>query len=491
MDVVLIQPKQKLSKNFTRGKILAPLPAGLLSVATPLDLAGYKIRIIDQRLDDKWEEHLLAELKTRPICVGITAMTGPQIWWALKASALVKRNSGIPVVWGGVHASLLPEQTLQNPNIDIVVKDEGEETFFELVKALENKQPLENVKGIYFKNGGVIKQNPPRAFIDLNQLPFLSYHLVNIKNHLTKINGRDCFMIETSRGCPYSCGFCYNTCFHQKHWRALAAERVLENINYIMEKFGITGIGFRDDNFFTDPDRAYRILNGIVQQKLDLVWGKGDIRLDLLGKLDDDYLQLIARSNCLNLVIGVESGSQDMVDLMRKEIDVSQAFPVNQRLRDYPFSLYYLFLMGIPGETENDLIKTSSMILKLVKENNRATVGTQIFIPYPGTELFNLAVQNALKVPQKLEDWISAGWANRDINYPWLSPGKRKLMQMIQFCSFFISQGNSLKTWTEVSPWVLSVSRVYSPVAHMRMKRSYSRFFPELTIAKVLGYKGY
>ena len=158
MDVILVQPRARLSRAPIRTARHAPPPIGLLSVATPLDIAGYKVRIIDQWTEPNWEQILLAELRTRPICVGITAMTGAQIHWALKASELAKRNSDVPVVWGGVHASLLPRQTLENPYIDIVVQGEGEETFFELVRALCNRQPLDMVKGIWFKDSGQIKQ---------------------------------------------------------------------------------------------------------------------------------------------------------------------------------------------------------------------------------------------------------------------------------------------------------------------------------------------
>jgi anaerobic magnesium-protoporphyrin IX monomethyl ester cyclase len=194
MDVILIQPRHRLGHGPSRR---VSLPLGLLAVATPLDVAGYKVRIIDQRTEPDWEQSLLAELKTKPIGVGVTAMTGAPIWWALKASEIVKQNSDVPVVWGGVHPSLLPQQTLENQYVDIVVQGEGEETFFELVKALGNKEPLAKVKGIWYKEGGEIKQNPPRPFIDLNQ-----------KTHTMSISGRGVLHIETSRGCPFSCAFC-------------------------------------------------------------------------------------------------------------------------------------------------------------------------------------------------------------------------------------------------------------------------------------------
>ncbi len=491
MNVILIQPQHRISRDPSRRVHRASLPLGLLAVATPLDVAGYKVRIIDQRLELDWEGNLLAELKTKPICVGVTAMTGSQIGWALKASELVKRNSDVPVVWGGVHPSLLPQQTLENPYVDIVVQEEGEETFFELVKALENRKPLAKVKGIWYKESGKIKQNSPRPFIDLNQQPPLSYHLVNLKAHMMRVLGRDCLPIETSRGCAFNCAFCYNTCFHRRQWRALTAEQTLIRMKRVIDEYGVEGIAFRDDNLFGSPDRAYQILEGMLQQRLDIVWGKGDIRLDLLSRLDDDFLHLIERSGCLSLCIGVESGSQRVADLMRKEIDVSQAISVNKRLARYRMQMYYLFLVGIPGETEADMAETASLMLRLGDENKKAMEGIQIFIPYPGTELFDISIQNGFIAPQRLEEWIPFSWINRKPNYPWLSPETRKLVQMLSFCGVFLTKDRSLKAFTEISPFISLIARLYSPIARTRMRGLHYQFLPELKVAELLGFRGY
>jgi len=168
-DVVLVYPKVRLDRPIWEE---IRIPLGLLTIATPLDIAGYKVKIIDQRVEKYWKKILLDELKKEPICVGISSMTGPQIKYALEVSKLVKQNSNIPVVWGGVHPSLLPEQTLKNDFVDIVVQGEGEETFYELVRALKDKSTLNGIKGIWYKEDGKLKRNPPRPFIDLNQQPF-------------------------------------------------------------------------------------------------------------------------------------------------------------------------------------------------------------------------------------------------------------------------------------------------------------------------------
>ncbi|MFC1958804.1 B12-binding domain-containing radical SAM protein [Chloroflexota bacterium] len=374
--------------------------------------------------------------------------------------------------------------------MDIVVQGEGEETFFELVKALGNRGPLAKVKGIWYKEGGDIRQNPPRPFIDLNQQPPLSYHLIDVEKHMGSMSGRDAPLFETSRGCPFDCSFCYSTCFHQRQWRALTPEQTLLRIKRARDEYGVRRMAFSDDNFFTSPDRAYQILAGMVQQRLNIVWGKGDIRLDLLSRLDDDFLHLIERSGCSALAIGVESGSQRIADLLRKGIDVSQAVSVSRRLAGYQMQQRYFFMIGIPGETETDLAETASLMLRLVDENQKAAGGVHIFIPYPGTELFDLSVQYGLPVPQKLEEWIPFSWSNRKLDYPWLPPERKRLVQMLSFCSYFMSNRTSI-IYPHESPFVSFIAKLYHPIARKRVQGLHYGFLPELKVAELLGFRGY
>lgn len=491
MEVILIQPKDHLSRSPKQKKQHFSLPLGLLTVATSVQAAGYRVKLIDQRADSDWKQTLLADLQTHPICVGITVMTGPQIWWALQVSEFVKNNSTVPVVWGGVHGSLLPEQTLKNPFIDILVIEEGEETFLELVRVLTNKQPLNSVKGIWYKDGNNIRKTPARDPIDLNKQPFLDYDLIDIKTYSSIVAGKKCLPFESSRGCPYQCSFCYNTCFHRKTWRGLSVEQTLARIKHAIRKTGVQGLSFYDDNFFLDLDRAYGILDGMVKGKFDMVWGKGDIRLDSLVTLDDDYLGLIQKSGCVNLVIGIESGSQKVADALRKGINVSQVAPLNRKLAKYDIYLQYLFLVGTPDETLDDLAQTGALMRQVLNENPRATTGIQIFVPYPGTELFDTAVKRGHIIPQYLEDWVTYTWMNRRLTYPWLTPEKRKAIQMLAFCGIFLAKDRNLGAFTPINPFVGSVAMLYSPIAQKRVKGMHYRFFPELKVAEILGYKGY
>ena len=356
---------------------------------------------------------------------------------------------------------------------------------------MANKQPLSGIRGIWYKENNKILQNHSRPFIDLNQQPPLPYHLVDLKKYMVVASGRGYIAFESSRGCPFRCAFCYNPSFNHLSWRALTAEQTLFRIKRLTQEYGVQGITFRDDNFFVDMKRASQIMEGLIKQKLDIDWRKGDIRLDALSQLDDQFLHLIQRSGCRSLSIGIESGSQKISALLRKEIDLTQVTSVNHRLRDYPIKLKYLFIVGIPGETKADLNETASLMIKLVEGNPAAVLGVHVFVPYPGTELFDLAVQYGFHPPEKLEDWAGMSWSNRRRNYPWLSKENRRLVEMLSFCSLFLAKDRNLKSGHDIPSIISFIARIYSPIARQRVKKLRPEFLIEMKAAELMGYKGY
>ena len=191
------------------------LPLELISVGSPLVRAGYRVHIIDQRVQPDWRERLLAALAESPVCVGVTSTTGPQLRNALEVSRLVKQHGGTPVVWGGIHATLLPEQTLEKAEIDFVVQGEGERTFEELVAALESGNGVQDIPGLWYKHSGRALHGAPRPFIDLNEDPFLEYGLVDVPKYTRTVFGVKRLSFSTSRGCSFPCAFCYSAVIHR------------------------------------------------------------------------------------------------------------------------------------------------------------------------------------------------------------------------------------------------------------------------------------
>ena len=483
-NIVLFHPSVRVGKELQRRM---GMPLGLLAVATPLYLAGYRVKIIDQGVERKWKDLLLAELQKKPICVGVSTKTGPQIKYAIDASKIVKEYGNVPVVWGGVHPSLAPEQTLENENIDIIVQGEGEETFFELVQALEKDESLSKVKGIWYKENGEIKSTQTRPFIDLNKQPPLSYHVIDVNRYLIKIFGIDHIRFSSSRGCPYRCGFCYNTVFNKRTWRALTAEKTVGEIKKVRSKYGIRGIQFTDDLFFGDIERVRKILTEIVNKKLDIIVTKLDIHGNELSKLDDDFLRLLERAGCKALVVGIESGSQRILDLINKGIKISQVIDLNRRLKGFRIIPKYSFMMGFPTETKQDIQKTISLIFELLDDNKEAMKDINIYTPYPGTELFDLSIENGLKPPERLEDWISFNWrtTNRK-NTPWITKDREKLLRMLHCSSLFLEKNYFLNPIWPTNPLIVMLAKLYHPIAKKRVEKLYYKFPIEIKLVEWL-----
>jgi radical SAM superfamily enzyme YgiQ (UPF0313 family) len=429
------------------------LPLSLLCPATPLDRQGYRVKVIDEFQNPNWKRELLEVITDKPICFGVTCMTGPQILHALAACKLVReQHPDVPIIWGGIHASPLPEQTLANPHADIVVVGEGEETFPGLVKALESGTSLHEVDGICYKENGKVHRTGNRPFVHLDEQPPLSYHLINMDHYRRRLFGIDHISFNSSRGCTFRCSFCWDVVMHKKKWRAMKAETVLDHLKRIIREYNVRGFLFTDDNFFIDMERAYGILEEVVRANLNISISKLQIRADTICRMDRSFLQLLVRANVKRLTVGVESGSQRLLDLINKDITVEQVIEANQRLISYPIVPIYLFMMGLPTETREEFEQSVRLAIRLTDENPKAAKTFNIYTPYPCTELYNLAVQLGLSEPQRLEDWARFNFRNIPWDSTWIDPKIRELIMGLDFPLMFLGKAHFVSPYKKTNP---------------------------------------
>jgi len=429
--IILIQPK---AEGYSELLNKTPLPLALLNCARLLDKES-KIKLIDQRLTPDWKNILLQLLKQNPVCVGVTSVTGGQIRHALEVSRFVKENSDVSVVWGGVHASLLPGQTLENPFVDVVVKGEGEVTFCELVNALKNGKSLKGIKGVWYKKDGKICNNPDRPFINLNKLPELPYHLINIRDYIQKGN-KKILHVQTSRGCPHSCNFCYNQSYHNNKLRTLSLNKILEDMLFLKD-FGANHFWIIDDNFFTDFRRARSICSSILKERLDITWEVPGSNILDISKFNN--FNLLERSGCEQLYFGVESGSNQILKYINKGITRKQVLKFNQNIEKSNIRPWYNFMVGFPNETKKDINSTLTLILELLKENKKAMISPiYSFTPYPGTKLFDASLKHGFIPPSNLEWWGLYDW--KTINIPWITKRQKKYFEKLYFWSIFLDE---------------------------------------------------
>jgi anaerobic magnesium-protoporphyrin IX monomethyl ester cyclase len=479
-DVVLFYPKT----GFDIGAGITP-PHSILSIAAEIK-EDYEVKIIDQRTNPSWKAVLRNEFKKNPLCIGISSMTGMQIKFALEASRFVRENSSTKIVWGGVHATLLPEQTLKNENIDIVVRGEGEQTFKEMIPVLEKGGNLGKIRGLTYKKKGRTINNEDRPFLDMNTLKETPWDLVNVKSYMhrnvvRKGSRGELDIGETSRGCPFRCGFCYNTVFNKGCWRSLSIENTIKKIKSSVERFDLDVIWLRDDNFFVNIERARKVVEALNKEKVNILWYTSGIRTDIFERMSDRDIIELKKSGCEGFRFGIESGNQRILNLVEKNITTEQVYKVNKRCKRLNVVPHYSFMAGLPTETVKEVIDTVRMMKRLKRENRKAVIHViNMYTPYPGTNLFDLAVKNGLDVPGSLEEWSRYHHLSNFASH--LSRKDRKTVTNIADISYLISDamGEALPKTMQM---IMNPFRLWLKV---RWELEMFGFAPELSIFRFI-----
>jgi len=434
-DVILIHP---IADPDATGAPRVPL--GVLSVAGPLLEDGYEVQVIDQQVDPRWRSSVTQAVSGSPICVGISAMTGNQIRFGLEAAALVRESTSCPIVWGGVHPSLLPAQTVVHPLVDAVVVGEGDETFLDVVRAYGNGRSLAGVEGTWFKVGGEPHENPVRRFAEMDSLPPIPYHLVDVERYITadEVSPRS-LELPTSRGCPHGCAFCYNLTFARRRWRTMSPPVILERLTEVVRRYHLKGVNFREDNFFTDRRRVEAVCRGIIDRGLEVGW-QADCRCDYFARYDDGFLQLLLDSGLKALTFGAESGSAGTLKNIDKDITVEDILTAARKATKFGIITNFHFMTGFPGETSEELIATYRLIHELLRGDPRRNVyGPALYTPYPGTPLYQRSLELGFEAPRDLSEWANFHWG--ELNLPWLDGRTARLEESSAFLVEHASPG--------------------------------------------------
>ncbi len=436
------------------------LPLALLAISRILDKEGYEIKIISRFLSDCPEEEILREAEDS-LCLGISAMVGFQIQDGLRLAGLVREKyPDLPIVWGGWHSSVLPEQTAQSPLVDIVIKGQGERTFTELVHALEKGRSLKGISGLVYKDRGKVIVNPDRLPEDINNFPSLPYHLVDMEKCITGTEpGERGILYSSSYGCPFRCGFCVEPIVCGRHWTGLKAERVVEDWEYLVKKYRINTIVLADSNFFVDKKRVYGICRGLLKKGLKLKWKHANARVSQLVGYEREVWEAMRKSGCTLINTGAESGSQEALDLIEKDMKVEEIEKFTRLCREHDIKVQFSFLMGLPWSKsreknqkfiEKEYQATFVLINKLLEISRRNRFTYYVYLPYPGSSLFKRAVKLGLKTPASLEGWsrylLSPDDAFKTVlGQKWISPQQARLVNMLSQYIFAVMDSDTLK----------------------------------------------
>jgi anaerobic magnesium-protoporphyrin IX monomethyl ester cyclase len=398
LKITLINPPQ-----FTR---YPQPPLGLALIAAVLEKAGYQVTFLDANALDLKPEDIPGMITDADV-VGLTAMT-PTISTALRIAGYIKQaKPEIQIIMGGAHATMLPQETMaSSPAIDIIVRGEGDETIIEVLKALENNRPLESVAGISYRSEGTIRQSPDRAsIVDIDSLPFPAYHLLprnSYRPHPPHGMSLPFAAVVTSRGCPYRCAYCSKPVFGSK-FRAQSPARVVDELAYLKDRFGVKEVAFYDDSFTVDKKRVHAIADRILSSGLKINW-TCETRVNLVDK---GLLRHMKQAGCYAVAYGIESASPEIIKTLHKDTTIEQVDEAVRSSREAGLQIIGYFMLGSPGETPDTIRKTIDFAKKLKVDFAQFSVTT----PFPGTELYDIYMQNR-KESISWDSFVYAGTDN-------------------------------------------------------------------------------
>lgn len=402
--ILFVYPKIEFEENYPNSWI----PFSVLTLATSLKDKDVEVKIFDQNKHNIEEyRKYVNQNKEDLLCVAFSIMTGgAQIKNALEMAKFAKDNN-IITVFGGPHVNVLPEQTAQHELVDYALKGMGQFQFPMFTDALMGKSKFEDVCGIYFYRGKELIQgseNTPKGLF----LPGYDFSLIDTKDYIQNDNTINTKTINyiASQGCPYTCKFCYETCYKRKYFQ-ITEESIMQDVDYFVTKFGINGIKYYDADWFVNYKRSINLSRRMKDYKLK--WAASINPRDILraqkGEVNE-LLDEISDSGCTRLLMGMESGNNRVLkDIVDKRVTKEQLKYVAELISNHKILGSYTFIVGFPNETKEEIQDTLNFVKELWNLEYKPETRVHIYTPYPGTQLYDDALKLGFEAPTNLEEW--------------------------------------------------------------------------------------
>jgi anaerobic magnesium-protoporphyrin IX monomethyl ester cyclase len=456
-------------------------PLCLLALASPILQAGFEVKLVDNLTSPDFENAILREVPDA-LCLGISVLTGPMIGSAVRIAKKVKKTfPDLPVILGGWHPSLVPEQTLKPDFVDAVVRGQGELTLLELVQRLAEGQNWQGVKGLSFKDDAGMHHEPDRPVANINDLPAPAYHLGNFDVYAAASGVRQ-LGYASSVGCPYACNYCTDMVFYKRRFNAYRADRVVDDLVELVSRYRIDEVALLDSNFLVDIKRALAIARGLVASGVRFRWDF-QASTDFLWKVSDDDVRLLGESGVSHMGFGTESASQDVLKLMNKHHQrVEQMVETARKAELAGIHVTFNVILGYPGETEADRQQTFCIMSDIARQYWNVSFSPNIFTPYPGIPIWPQLKELGLREPQTLEEWENLPLGRNVL--PWLQG--EELQRLRRSLAYFLLN-NQIRKATRKNAWLRQGFRraLGAPIRWRIGKNRYS--FPwELWISRAV-----
>lgn len=444
LDILLLAPSDVAAfGKIDVKKIDADLfPLGIAYIAGFVRKKGYAVDIADLRLfGDKWQENLKnIIISKKPRYVGLSCVT-PLIKECQTIASYIKSiDKNIKIIVGGPHPTVLPEETAQLAEFDIIVIGEGEFTISEILESGD----LSGVRGIIYKeNNKLIKTEPREINMDLDQLPWPTYDLIPINNYINPFFGKS-VIIATGRGCPFKCIFCPSNLIGGGKYRLRNVKDVVDEMEFLYKKYEIKGFMIMDETFTLYPDRVIEICDEIIKRKMKIKWAC-DTRVNTVS---ETLLRKMKEAGFRLIKFGIESGDDEILKIIKKGITVAMVKRAVKLAKKVGLEVHGFFIIGHPHDTKETILKT----IGLSKELPLDFAQFSIMVPFPGTEIYSMAKQDK-GITLLSDDWNNfKKYGKPIIELPTVSREELEKFHALAYKQFYFRPSYIIKRFFKTKP---------------------------------------
>jgi radical SAM superfamily enzyme YgiQ (UPF0313 family) len=407
------------------------MPLALLAIGSELDPDRYEVVIIDARVDSDAESSVLAHIG-EAVCLGVTVLTGAPISDALAISRAAKRaRPELTVVWGGWHPSMFSRECLSEPSVDVTVRGQGEETFADIVERLVQGRSLEDCAGCTVRlSDGAVRENPARPLAQVDNFRAHDYGLIPVERYY-QLKGKRQLDYISSQGCNFRCAFCSDPFVYGRKWVGLEPVRMAMRLKELWDRYQFDDVNFQDETFFTKANRVEALADRIVHSGMKITWA-ATMRADQGVRLPPAVWERCKQSGLRRLLVGVESGSNEVLKRIRKDIKIEQVYETAETMLKYGIAGHFPFIVGFPDESDASVQASLDCAKKLRAMSPDFLTPIYYFKPYPGSALVIEAVERGYRLPETLKEWAQFDYVAGEPG-PWVSAEKFELIERFKF----------------------------------------------------------
>lgn len=422
--IVLYNPKATRPKNRR-------FPLSILAMAAVIE-GNEDYIIVDGNLDPNPTDTIMQIMHEHPVeLLATTVMPGPQTVGAVASCRELRtRFPQVPIVWGGYFASNYTAAALNTNYVDYAIRGQGEQTFIELIEAIRGQRERKSIPGLSYKENGKIQQNPERPMHRPDAFPCFPYHRIPAERYLLPtFLGRRTAVHQASIGCPYRCNFCGVVTFSGSREKMESPARTEAVLRHLAGTYGADAVQFYDNNFFLREDHTRELMDRM--QPLGMRWWC-EGRTDLMMRYSDTTWEAIRRAGCAMIFFGAESGSNQVLKEMNKDLRAEDTIALASRIRRFGIVPEFSIIFGNPKDPEGDTAECIEFIRLLKRLNPDAEIVVEHYTPVPQRSRMYGEIDSQFEFPTTADEWATERWqrfaTQKDPKTPWIKPRTKQLI---------------------------------------------------------------